>query len=325
MKPFFVLLCFVDGLRVLAPKSIAGTYQWTGANYGPSMMSSIYEGLQIKVTNAYPDLGACNKLNDAHGFAVLAFRGPSVIDGQRTGKKCAFATKTINIQEAGGTIAIIGNDAPSGYTEMFADAEVGNQVAIPTILVSRSTFILWMEVLSREELIIELGMAGNLSKIKRTNNMERFEDMFYASIVILFMFMMIASALRQIIRRIREWFAQRARRNQINSLPLVTWNSNLTHHIVNSTNSSQRSSNSNLIDLSEEKNNDLEQPLVNDSNGNTYLHNDSCPICLEDFNETQNQSIAVLPCNHGFHDICVKEWLVTRGSCPICVQNVFNC
>jgi len=321
MKPFFVLLCLVDGLKVLAPKRIKGIYEWTGASYGPSISSSKYEGRHLSLTSAYPDLGACQKLNNTNGLAVLAFRGPSFVDGQRAGKKCAFATKTLNIQESGGAVAIIGNDAPSGWTQMYADTEVGTQVAIPTILVSRSTFVIWMQTLSKENIIIELGKAGNVSKVKRNHNLEHFEDMFYASVVILFMFMMVASALRHVLRRIRQWMAQRARRYHINSLPLVTWNNNMTHNI--SANNSLRSSLSE-IDVLEDNDNDLEQPLVNNTNNNTYLHNDSCPICLEDFNETVNQSIAVLPCNHGFHDICVKEWLVSKGSCPICVQDVFT-
>jgi len=308
-------------LKVLVPKSIAGVYEWTGATYGPSMTASEYEGLQLRATTATPDLGACHKLNNSNGLAVIAFRGPSIVDGERVGKKCAFATKTMNIQESGATIAIIGNDAPTGYTQMYADSEVANQVEIPTILISRATFITWMQALSEGDLVIELGKAGNLSRLKSSSSLDHFEDMFYASIVILFMFMMVATALRHILRRVRSWMAQRSRRNQINSLPLVTWNNNLRHHM--SANSSVRSSHSNVMDVLEENHNDLEQPLVNESHENTYLHNDSCPICLEDFNDTQTQSIAVLPCNHGFHDNCVKEWLISRGSCPICVQEVF--
>ncbi|KAJ4811984.1 RING-H2 finger protein ATL79 [Rhynchospora pubera] len=42
-----------------------------------------------------------------------------------------------------------------------------------------------------------------------------------------------------------------------------------------------------------------------------------CAICLSEFLE--GERVRVLPnCGHGFHAICVEEWIVTRSNCPTC-------
>lgn len=42
----------------------------------------------------------------------------------------------------------------------------------------------------------------------------------------------------------------------------------------------------------------------------------NCVICLEDF-KTGDKAI-ILPCIHIFHNKCIKNWLKTQNSCPIC-------
>jgi Ring finger domain len=46
--------------------------------------------------------------------------------------------------------------------------------------------------------------------------------------------------------------------------------------------------------------------------------NACCPICLEDFVETEY--VIVLPaCKHYYHVGCIREWLLTKqGCCPLC-------
>ncbi|KAG6534244.1 RING-H2 finger protein ATL79-like [Zingiber officinale] len=42
-----------------------------------------------------------------------------------------------------------------------------------------------------------------------------------------------------------------------------------------------------------------------------------CAICLAEFAE--GDAVRVLPaCGHGFHVLCVEQWLVTRRTCPTC-------
>lgn len=47
-----------------------------------------------------------------------------------------------------------------------------------------------------------------------------------------------------------------------------------------------------------------------------------CSICLSNFCVGEN--LIVLPCDHFYHDICVRDWLKLKGNCPLCKQNVFD-
>lgn len=70
---------------------------------------------------------------------------------------------------------------------------------------------------------------------------------------------------------------------------------------------------------------DLLEDTVNEENiaqPRVYLMNNSCPICLENFEE--QVQIKLLPCNHGFHSDCIDPWIVQKNNdtCPICRQTV---
>ncbi|KAK2973476.1 hypothetical protein RJ640_009974 [Escallonia rubra] len=42
-----------------------------------------------------------------------------------------------------------------------------------------------------------------------------------------------------------------------------------------------------------------------------------CVICLSEF--VPGESVRVLPkCSHGFHMVCIDEWLLSHSSCPTC-------
>ena len=45
-----------------------------------------------------------------------------------------------------------------------------------------------------------------------------------------------------------------------------------------------------------------------------------CAICLDDFEIGDRANI--LKCSHGFHEICLKEWLPLNFSCPVCRQPI---
>lgn len=42
----------------------------------------------------------------------------------------------------------------------------------------------------------------------------------------------------------------------------------------------------------------------------------SCAICLEDYKD--KDALGILKCNHDFHADCIKKWLQTKNSCPVC-------
>jgi E3 ubiquitin-protein ligase RNF115/126 len=42
----------------------------------------------------------------------------------------------------------------------------------------------------------------------------------------------------------------------------------------------------------------------------------NCVICLNDFEK--GHKAMILPCTHLFHSSCIKDWLKTQNTCPIC-------
>lgn len=46
----------------------------------------------------------------------------------------------------------------------------------------------------------------------------------------------------------------------------------------------------------------------------------SCSICLEPFKK--DEKVAVLKCNHFFHDACIKPWVEDHFTCPICRADI---
>lgn len=44
--------------------------------------------------------------------------------------------------------------------------------------------------------------------------------------------------------------------------------------------------------------------------------NMDCAVCKEEF--VLDEPVIDLPCKHHFHDDCIKPWLKTNGTCPVC-------
>ncbi len=59
---------------------------------------------------------------------------------------------------------------------------------------------------------------------------------------------------------------------------------------------------------------------LNISDDATIPIDESCSICLENFNDTI--SIIKLECNHTYHKDCITAWLNNNETCPLCRQNV---
>ena len=109
----------------------------------------------------------------------------------------------------------------------------------------------------------------------------------------------IAVILTSFYRFLQYWVARRAGYWRLASISTVNWDRQMFE------NSSPKSSESATTGELESKT-------------ETYLHNDSCCVCLEDF--VDDVSIAVLPCKHGFHQHCVKIWIEKKRKCPICIR-----
>ncbi|PIN24378.1 hypothetical protein CDL12_02911 [Handroanthus impetiginosus] len=46
-----------------------------------------------------------------------------------------------------------------------------------------------------------------------------------------------------------------------------------------------------------------------------------CTICLEAYKDGEIRA-AIATCNHRFHAVCVKVWLVENDTCPLCRSNI---
>ena len=51
-----------------------------------------------------------------------------------------------------------------------------------------------------------------------------------------------------------------------------------------------------------------------------YPINDSCVVCIEDFNNDDN--VRKLVCSHIYHSECVDMWIIEKNTCPICKKTV---
>lgn len=60
------------------------------------------------------------------------------------------------------------------------------------------------------------------------------------------------------------------------------------------------------------------------SNASIYTamtSNDTCPICLDEYESAD--MLRILPCSHIYHPQCIDEWLLVKSaSCPMCKYNV---
>ena len=52
---------------------------------------------------------------------------------------------------------------------------------------------------------------------------------------------------------------------------------------------------------------------------------DQCAVCLGEFDIDEDETIAILPCQHKFHTTCITPWLTERQSkCPLCKFDVLQ-
>jgi hypothetical protein len=66
------------------------------------------------------------------------------------------------------------------------------------------------------------------------------------------------------------------------------------------------------------------QSIVDKTSGYNPFGQDAiqhCPICHE---EIEGETIAALPCSHGFHRPCIVTWLTENDLCPCCRQPVLS-
>ena len=56
--------------------------------------------------------------------------------------------------------------------------------------------------------------------------------------------------------------------------------------------------------------------LEHEENYKENTSNVVCSICIEEYK--YNEILSVMPCNHKFHEKCLKDWLQKSNVCPLC-------
>jgi len=57
--------------------------------------------------------------------------------------------------------------------------------------------------------------------------------------------------------------------------------------------------------------------LPNASKEQIKDNNDVCSICLQDMNIAK-----ITPCNHLYHEMCLRKWVTTKTDCPLCSEKI---
>lgn len=235
----------------------------------------------------------CSPQSDfnATGKVVLLRRG-----------NCSFVDKVMNAQDLGAIGAIVGNN-PDEEPELVRMAyEFGfdpESVKIPSLFVSYLTFTTLVDIMSSasDPVIVEMNTEG-----------EVFTDLFYVDstagyILLALPLLWIVLLMFVYIRRVvRSHCAREARTVRTRDLPMMEY-----HKVAESQDGAANGNN--------------DSTSVSRSGLETKLHNDTCAICLDDFEE--GVAVKVLPCAHGFHNDCIDPWLNERSDlCPICKTSI---
>jgi hypothetical protein len=127
---FISSAAYSQAVVINSPPSLAGTYVFGIAQFGPALTDQVWCGdaVVIKDASANPTQGCDpNVLNatDIAGKFVIIDRGT-----------CEFGAKALNGQNAGAIACIILNHTPGAGVQAMGAGAVGAQVTIPTIMLS---------------------------------------------------------------------------------------------------------------------------------------------------------------------------------------------
>lgn len=98
-----------------------------------------------------------------------------------------------------------------------------------------------------------------------------------------------------------------------NRNPSYTYNNTFTFRDYFSNTRNNNYNNENRISSS------LTSPIVlSIEKTNTSISNDTCSICLENFDEQDDLKATYTICGHRFHDTCINVWIRSKNTCPLC-------
>eukprot|EP01084_Bolivina_argentea_P313383 542699_1 len=314
-----LMMTQIIALEVISPLSIKGSYYHVESHFGPSATNVPQFDSAHNVVLAAPDLDGCSALSPARiaGNVVLILRG-SHLTYDDPDYQCKFSTKVLYAQRAGAVAAIIGNDF--GDVEIIPmnedNPDVDAQITIPSISVSRSTFeILYKQIKQNHSVAVKINDKGQIDDIQYNKAIERWITAVLSTLMLLSSISLVIAGVLSFnifMERMKKLWAARQRRLRVDGIPTIHYSDKL---IINHPCEEQEDQHSELI----------EAPLIGNTNtenkSSVVLHNETCNVCLEDFME--GEKIRVLRCKHGFHDKCIKSWIVNKGKCPVCRDKPF--
>jgi len=207
---------------------------------------------------------------------------------------CTFFTKALYAQQLGARAVIIANlltdEASDDFIRMGISSGVdGSLITIPVVSITSSSFTMlytqlrYTQANSTTEIMAELNPIGEVY-FSPTWTYSAITTALIALMALPLMWVMIVTYFT-IRKCCRDWHNRVARTQRARILPLARYSRG--------------------------------------GGRRNRIHNERCPICLDDFEEGLN--IKVLPCKHGFHSQCIDPWLNDRSDlCPICKASIIS-
>lgn len=150
-------------LTVNSPASIAGTYNSSGANFGPPLTSTPITANAILVDDGSdsPTL-ACNALPAADNIGLAG--NIAIVDRG----ECAFVDKVLNAQNAGAIAVIVCNNVPGGTITLGGN---NSEITIPSIMISQADGNLLKNALNQGETVnVSLVDDGTVNRSSDLDN-----------------------------------------------------------------------------------------------------------------------------------------------------------
>jgi len=209
---------------------------------------------------------------------------------------CKYIDKALNVEKFGGVGMVVGNS--NGNTLIQMPKSGSEDVPFPCVFVAESTYDAMVSALESNPsgtVIATISMSGNIPASK-TNVVGKLIE-FFVQVVTWLLAGWIIIKLNICWRGMCNRRHQRQRQQRSRDIPEIAFQND-------------------LLDPESEAGKELIRRR------NTRLTNNSCPICLEFFEE--DVKIKLLPCEHGFHPECIRPWILDNDSCPICRQSILD-
>jgi len=200
--------------------------------------------------------------------------------------QCSFFKKAWNVASYGGIGLVVGNHAGSELVHMYKSIGENRDVDIPCVFVTEEDYNSAIETLS---LAPANSVIATISAGEEYPGDNLWSPVGLTTVVVYMLLIFpLAWTVLVIFRSCSRMRNRRIMKRQVRVIPEVIFSTDM---------------------------------LGAKGLKNKHLTNNSCPICLEDFEEKTR--IKLLPCDHGFHPVCIEPWISQhKDSCPICQRKV---